>query len=76
MKTFESVVFNTLVLSRCFGFTWGTRTNKPRPLVNEGIPARYNKEPQNLIEDNLLKFEEGRYLTNIIINTSTDKHIK
>jgi chitin synthase len=66
--------FNTLVLSGCFTMLRIHVGNDT--LVNEAVLAEYNKTPTNLIEDNLLKFGEDRYLTSILINTYTDMKIK
>jgi len=75
LKNYETVLFNTLVLSGCFSML-RIYISEDSTLINQDILDEYNKEPKNLIEDNLLKFGEDRYLTNILINNHPTKKIK
>ena len=74
LKLYETIIFNTLVMSGCFSML-RLRTDHG-VLINEPILEEYNKIPTNLVEDNLIKFGEDRYLTSILINTYADYKIK
>lgn len=45
-------------------------------LVNNYVLKEYNKTPTSLVEENLIKFGEDRYLTSILLNTYTEYQIK
>lgn len=74
LKNFETALFNTLVMSGCFSMI-RIRMND-RVLINQDILDEYNKNPENLIEDNLLKFGEDRYLTSLLLCAYPDKKIQ
>lgn len=74
LKSYETIIFNTLVLSGCFSMI--RLYVNDQSLINESILEEYNKIPTNLIEDNLIRFGEDRYLTSILLKTYQDFKIK
>jgi chitin synthase len=68
LKTFESVMYNTFVLSGCFTLI-KLKNNNNETLINKNIIKKYTEiEGDNsLYEKNLLDIGEDRYLTSLII---------
>lgn len=75
LKTFESVMYETLVLSGCFTLiNLVGKDNKA--LVNDRIIAEYTKTATSLYEKNLVELGEDRYLTVLIIQEHPDAELK
>lgn len=75
LKTFESVMYETLVLSGCFTLiNLVGKDNKA--LVNSRIIAEYTKTATSLYEKNLVELGEDRYLTVLIIREHPGAELK
>lgn len=75
LKTFESVIYETLVLSGCFALI-RLVDEKNKPLVNGNIIAEYTKSATSLYEKNLVELGEDRYLTVLIIQEHPEAKLK
>lgn len=73
LKTFESVMYNVLVLSGCF--TLLKLKIDGNPTINLNILNKYTMEAEGLYKKNLLDLGEDRYLTILIIQEYPDKHL-
>ncbi len=73
LKTFESVMYNVLVLSGCF--TLFKLKIDGKPTINMNILDKYTMEAKGLYKKNLLDLGEDRYLTVLIIQEYPDKHL-
>ena len=85
LKSFETYVFNCLVLSGCFtmlkvyndnglDYNINVEFNK-KPYVDEFILEQYNKEPNSLIENNMFNFGEDRFLTILLLKKYINNRI-
>ncbi len=74
LKTFESVLYKTMVLSGCF--TLFKLRDDSGVLVNNNIITQYTKEADSLYQKNLSDLGEDRYLTVLIMKEHVDKDLK
>ena len=75
LKTFESVMYETLVLSGCFTLiNLVGKDNKA--LINSRIITEYTKSATSLYEKNLVELGEDRYLTVLIIQEHPEAELK